>query len=906
MKLAARYNERSFAIDLIGHLKIAISKVNRPVKDAGGEHTVSGEGGSLFPDVLLFGDRSNAVIMQGWELKMPDTSIDDVDFRENAEMKARILGLDSYLLWNVTIARLYRLDPTSDRFTIYREWNDLSDITTRKMVVPNKARWEALAEKILVELNDLLSDGYIQGRPFIESYRTGGITNLLLTNAPELEASLKKASISDTDFDAEMEQWWISHGAEYFKGTREAVLAQAILSNWIAKFMFANILREQDDRARAIETVEDETTPDEALEIFKRLSEEINFWTIFSDFIGLEKVTPQAWDHLLQFNGLLRDLRVGSVDQAQLSDILETTVEVTTRKLRGQYPTPLGLARLLARLATKDISQDRVIDPCCGSGTIARANAELKLVTGELPAATVSAQVYASDQDPQAVQIATFAMTNPAMMHSPIRVFRRDAFTLTPETEVDFTDPSDGTVITEHLGEFDALTTNLPFIAQAGRKQYGNALARVKEAMGEDGKTFTGRSDVAAYLPLSLAQIIRPGGRMAMIITNSWLGTDWGDAFYRELSKRFELKTVITSGSGRWFGNSEVVTNILIAERIEDPDQQRGPIKFVTLKRRIEDLQSVEDARDIARQIVAARPLDDVMTLRTVMPDALERFRSLGLSGSAQFVDCDWALDLPLIPLAKVAFIRRGERRGMNEFFYPRKPELIEDEYLVPLAKNMTELRRLSGQAQGVAFSCAETTRDLKRMGHIGALDWINAFATPAVIKKLSRAGKHWYQMDTDDLSSLVASVGYGERIFVGRLDPPAFCDQRLVPIKPAPDIDDKLLHALLNSTISMFLIEGLGFGRGLGVLDLNKDRMESSLHVLDPTVLDDAAADRILAAFQPLLQRDIMKVADELEAADRQAFDDVVLKEFGIETPRERIYDALRALFEIRMAAIR
>lgn len=905
MKLAARYNERSFAIDLIGHLKLAISKVNRPVKDAGGEHTITGEGGSLFPDVLLFGDRSNAVIMQGWELKMPDTSIDDQEFRENAETKARTLGLDSFLLWNVTTARLYRLDPGTDRFSACREWTDLSDITTRSMVIQNRSRWEALAEDILAEVNNLLTSGSIQGRPFIESYRTGGITNLLMMNAPELEKALEKIAISDTDFDAEMEVWWISHGAEYFKGSREGVLAQAILSNWIAKFLFANILREQDDRARAIEAVEDHTTPDEALAIFKRLSQEINFWTIFSDFLGLNKVTPQAWDHLLQFNGLLRDLRVGSVDQAQLSDILETTVEVTTRKLRGQYPTPFGLARLVARLAAKDILQDRVIDPCCGSGTIARANAELKLVTGQLPASTVSEQVYASDQDPQAVQIATFAMTNPEMMHSPIRVFRRDAFTLTSDTEVEFTDPSDGTVIKERLGEFDGLTTNLPFIAQAGRKQYGNALARVKADMGEDGKKFTGRSDVAAYLPLSLAQIIRPGGRMAMIITNSWLGTDWGDAFYRELTKRFELRTVITSGAGRWFGNSDVVTNILVAERLESADQKRAPIKFVTLKRRIEDLQTVEDARDIARQIVSARPLDDVMTLRAVTPEDLEKFRTLGLSGSAQFVDCDWALELPLVPLSKFAFIRRGERRGMNDFFYPLNPEAIEDEYLVPFAKSMAKQKRLSGTAEGIAFSCATSIDELVRLGHTGALNWINSHASPTVIKKLGRSGKNWYQMDTDNLGSLVASVAYGQRIFVGRLDPPAFCDQRLVPIMPAPGVDIDLLHALLNSTVSMFLIEGLGFGRGLGVLDLNKDRIESSLHILNPMLLDQSARTRLLSAFKPLLKRDVMKVPDELSDKDRQNFDDVVLEEFSIKISRERIYNSMKALHGIRMAAI-
>ena len=101
------YNERSWAIDLISHLKQLASQNHRSIKDAGGEQTVKAEGGSLFPDVLLFGDQSKARILQGWELKMPDTDIDDAKFRENAEIKAEAPGLDSFLLWNVSHAHLY-------------------------------------------------------------------------------------------------------------------------------------------------------------------------------------------------------------------------------------------------------------------------------------------------------------------------------------------------------------------------------------------------------------------------------------------------------------------------------------------------------------------------------------------------------------------------------------------------------------------------------------------------------------------------------------------------------------------------------------------------------------------------------------------------------------------------------
>src|ERR1700754_3377904 len=149
----ASYNERSWAIDLIGHIKTLSISNNRSIKDAGGEQTVRVDGGSLFPDVLLFGDRETARILQGWELKMPDTSISDRELRENAEIKANALGLDSFLLWNVTHAHLYIRNRLTGNFERSRVWNTLEDITTRSMVLPNRARWEALTTEIFNYLN---------------------------------------------------------------------------------------------------------------------------------------------------------------------------------------------------------------------------------------------------------------------------------------------------------------------------------------------------------------------------------------------------------------------------------------------------------------------------------------------------------------------------------------------------------------------------------------------------------------------------------------------------------------------------------------------------------------------------------------------------------------------------------
>jgi len=898
----ASYNERSWAIDLIGHIKTLSTSNNRSIKDAGGEQTIRVDGGSLFPDVLLFGDRETARILQGWELKMPDTNITDGEFRENAEIKANALGLDSFLLWNVTHAHLYVRNRSTGAFERSRIWNTLEDITARSMVLPNRLRWETLTTEIFNYLNDLFDRGELEGRPFVEAYRSGGVTSLILENSANVKNALVSVMRRDSTLRNNVVIWWNNYRAEYGGEDKEQVLAKAVISNWIGKLLFAHILRETDTRAQSVSTIGDKTTPVEALAIFRQLSEDCNFWTIFSDSLGLSVITAQAWNQLKQFNRLLSDLRLGSVDQAQLSGILEATVEVATRKLRGQYPTPIELARLLVHICMRNVIEDRLLDPCCGSGTIARAALELKL-SNTVAAENASQAIFAGDQDPQAVQIATFALTKPGLMHMPLRIFQRDAFTLRNDTVIDFRNPSTGQLFSETLGQFEAITSNLPFVAQAGRDQYGNALRQIVQRMGM--ANFSRRADVAAYLPFSLHSLLSDNGRLGIIITNAWLGTDWGDDFYNLLSHYYDLKCVITSGAGRWFNNSEVVTNLLIMDKKTKPEQESGDIKYIVLTRPLEAISDEPTIQLLAAQIEIGQTQNDSLIVRSVNPEQITRFRALGLGGNAQFVNCDWILDFPLVPLRSIFDIRRGERRGKNELFYPKAGHGIEAEYIRPLAKSPSDFIRLSMPAIKEAFCCSRTEKELAELGHTGALNWIKRFNTAENITKLSKPGLLWYEMDTDNLSDLVLFINFGDRLFVGRVDPPAFCDQRLVPLTPLNGADIELYHALLNSAVSMFIIEGMGFGRGLGALDLSSDRIKQYMHVFNIDGLSSEDIEAIKDAFRPITNRPIMSsVADELEQADRIAFDDVIIRVFNPTISRQTIYDSLLTLVEIRTTA--
>lgn len=108
MPTVIRRNERSWAIELISKINTIATDNDLIIKRAGGESTIStGRGNTMFPDVVLYGNNEQNIILQGWELKMPDVPIEDETFIKDAQRKAIALNLNSCLIWNFTYAVLY-------------------------------------------------------------------------------------------------------------------------------------------------------------------------------------------------------------------------------------------------------------------------------------------------------------------------------------------------------------------------------------------------------------------------------------------------------------------------------------------------------------------------------------------------------------------------------------------------------------------------------------------------------------------------------------------------------------------------------------------------------------------------------------------------------------------------------
>jgi len=132
----------------------------------------------------------------------------------------------------------------------------------------------------------------------------------------------------------------------------------------------------------------------------------------------------------------------------------------------------------------------------------------------------------------------------------------------------------------------------------------------------------------------------------------------------------------------------------------------------------------------------------------------------------------------------------------------------------------------------------------------------------------------------------------------------PTFVNQRLIRFTPKPDFQinkSDIVHALMNSLIGMFMIEASGFGRGLGVLDLNAKKLSNGLHILNFHFLEENKEQAILQSFQKLKTRKPLPIIDELEQPDRIKFETTVFESFGIQHLYKNIKDSLLNLYKIR-----
>ncbi|WP_286755832.1 N-6 DNA methylase [Roseivirga sp. UBA838] len=912
------YNERSWAIDIISEINLHLANKSWHFKGAGGESTISSEKSSLFPDVLIFKDQAKNIILQGWELKMPDTPINDSELISNAIKKANILQRNSFILWNVKSAVLYFKQGES--FSILRTWNDI-DINNRTEVKPKEALWKSLLHSILTDLNDYFETGEISDEVSAEILAVDAIIDVILENIPSTAENLRTNFRRNSRLEAQINNWWLSSATEYGynpTATKDAsnklpTLSKVILTDWVFKIIFANVLKRHFNEARAIESINNATSIEQAKEIIASISEHCNFWNIFSDNLAIEFISNSAWKQIIQLNQFLSSINIEGIEIEILHNLLQSSIVSAKRKVAGQFATPKKLADLLVRLTVED-KEGVVIDTCCGTGTIIN-QAYLLKEEYEFNQDEIINSIWASDKHSFPIQLSTLTLAKPNNIGKVLNIFRADVIDLEVGENITFKDPNNGNDIIKQLPSIDYVVSNLPFIKSKEIQVLNPNITEINNFIYEQAETATtlsGKSDIFAYIPFYLHKLLSENGKIGLILSNAWLGTDYGEIFLELIQNFYDIETVVISGKGKWFDNADVVTTFLIAKKRNPntPIDQDRTISFCTLK---ENINEIPDTKQLSENILLETD-NEFVDIQNYSVNDIANFETIGVPWCGYFANLNWLVEVSekLIDCNQFFNFTRGERRGWNALFYPASGHGIEAEYIKPVLKNLRGTTGLYCSAEAEAFCCSRSIEELEQLNHSGALQWIRSFENQnnkegiPLTTSLRRANHYWYEMKSDNMADYVANVNYDRSLFIAECTPRVFIDQRMIGLSLKEAYQDEnrtLLLALLNSVLSMFFIESFGFGRGLGALDLRATKFERDFKLLNFQLLSDEQKQSIINAFQPIANRNRLPLRQEIEQTDRVNFERVLLEAFGIDEQFEAIKSTLLHLYKIRFA---
>lgn len=232
----------------------------------------------------------------------------------------------------------------------------------------------------------------------------------------------------------------------------------------------------------------------------------------------------------------------------------------TTQKLRGGYYTPVDLASFISRWIA-DLKPDKVLEPSCGDGVFFQAMADV----GAFSKAILTGFELDNDEAAKASRRA--------------KELGLSGATVRPE---DFLGWAIENMATG--GErFDAVVGNPPFV----RYQFLPPQFQVRAAaiFDELGLKFTKYTN--AWVPFILASmsLLRPGGRLAMIVPAEIIHVTHAQSLRSYLGKECR-RLVIIDPEELWFDGTLQGAVILMAEKRSGPRQKAEGLGMIPVRGR--------------------------------------------------------------------------------------------------------------------------------------------------------------------------------------------------------------------------------------------------------------------------------------------------------------------------------
>ena len=951
-KLEIKRNERDWAGQLISWIKSAIDRKTTIFQDATNDTGVKMKSGrTKFPDILLFIDKTSGVIFNGWELKFPDTAVDDAVMLENALEKAHKLHSDSFITWNGAEAIIWHIDDkeyTLDSLSKLKHYPKVSTINSREdLADPVKfAQHEPLlkarAEEILHDLDSLYRNGALKPALDISKNIVAAVRQASAIIIPQFQEAIVKEKGCNRTFRNEFNKWKIYESStlkilESSSRKREYVIPEQVL----AKFTFYNLIGKTIFYLTLCENLSGELSPvildtnKSAKDLLNRYFDEAKkidyqaiFRPYFTDCIEYSVLVDKAIYALLE---VLTTFDFKVLPTEVIGHILENLVPDDEKQKFGQYFTNEVLANLVVFPVVKS-NKDVLFDPTCGTGTFLNSFYEILRALGTKEHEELLRQIWGNDVShfPAILSVINLYKQDVVATDNFPRVMRNDFFNLEVGEKVVFPDSHDHNKhIDVPIPTFDGIASNFPFIQQEDipneklsaffREQFES---KQQAFLKDNTFKINERSDYFTYCVYNADRFLKPDGCLSAITSNAWLGKDYGFQFKKFLLDNFHIRYVVKSNAEHWFKDSLVSTIYFVL----DKTQSSEPTRFVTLNRKLSELFVGESKNEQIQQIEdfysdidnCNDPRNDLWEKDNFFDDLYKRkdgSLSVCLASKECLLDSlesktNWgqfflstnlfgSFDRCLTQYyPNIVKVFRGERTGWNPMFVIKEENVkashIDEKYLVPYVKSSSEIQQIEfdDNYKFKAFVCQDEENTIDK----GTKSWIDKFVnapnkndSQTISEACSGHRPYWYSLNPKR-AHIITTINPYERFFFTFAKEPFVIDQRLIAMQVQDGYDVELIAALLNSVITFLILEMRGTSRNLGALDLNADFLKQ-LKMLNPNLLNREKVDAIISAFRPIKNRPINSVMEEATLADRRNFDATILKCFGLD---EKLLDSL------------
>lgn len=233
------------------------------------------------------------------------------------------------------------------------------------------------------------------------------------------------------------------------------------------------------------------------------------------------------------------------------------------RKRLGQYFTGTGLGRLLAALAQAEKAKT-IVDPMAGSGDLLASCLEIGAKPDTLAGIEIDSAAYeaCAARLPEAQCLLGSAFDPSTLAKLSARAW--DLVIANPpyvryQSFSDKADPAHA----------------LPNAMQI-RTGLMQALQLMSALDAEDTRLFSilvssysGLSDLAVPSWILCAALVKPGGRLALVVPESWLSRDYATIVHYLLFRWFDVEFVVEDEHASWFEDAQVKTTLIVAKRVK-------------------------------------------------------------------------------------------------------------------------------------------------------------------------------------------------------------------------------------------------------------------------------------------------------------------------------------------------